>query len=161
MKPVRLFVLSLALMGLLAACGGSGDFTPDENAGIPIKVRQGTMRKILKDLESANTHGHGGEISVDVFKKLPSLLSNPIMVLRSRSNRNGENAIIPNGYTFIVEATDRDNRTIIAPITLEADENSYVLKTFYGKKDTAKWLDGRVLHGDVLYMNTEKNPQVL
>lgn len=103
-------------------------------SGIPIKVRQGTMRKILKDLESANTHGHGGEISVDVFKKLPSLLSNPIMVLRSRSNRNGENAIIPNGYTFIVEATDRDNRTIIVPITLEADENSYVLKTFYGKK---------------------------
>lgn len=130
-------------------------------SGIPIKVRQGTMRKILKDLESANTHGHGGEISVDVFKKLPSLLSNPIMVLRSRSNRNGENAIIPNGYTFIVEATDRDNRTIIVPITLEADENSYVLKTFYGKKDIAKWLEGRVLHGDVLYMNTEKNPQLL
>ena len=130
-------------------------------SGIPIKVRQGTMRKILKDLESANTHGHGGEISVDVFKKLPSLLSNPIMVLRSRSNRNGENAIIPNGYTFIVEATDRDNRTIIVPITLEADENSYALKTFYGKKDIEKWLEGRVLHGDVLYMNTEKNPQLL
>ena len=103
-------------------------------SGVPLKVTQRTMRKVLKDVESAHTHGHGGEISVDVFKKLPSLLSDPIMVLRSRSNRDGRNAVISNGYTFVVEATDRDNRKIIVPITFEANEDNYVLRSFYGKK---------------------------
>ena len=101
---------------------------------MPLKVTQRTMRKVLKDVESAHTHGHGGELSVDGFKKLPSLLSDPIMVLRSRSNRDGRNAVIPNGYTFVVEATDRDNRKIIVPITFEANEDNYVLRSFYGKK---------------------------
>lgn len=129
-------------------------------SGVPLKVMQRTMRKILRDVESAHTHGHGGEISVDVFKKLPSLLSDPIMVLRSRSNRDGRNAVISNGYTFVVEATDRDNRKIIVPITFEANEDNYVLRSFYGKKNIETWLEERVSQGDVLYVNTEKNPQL-
>lgn len=129
-------------------------------SGVPLKVMQRTMRKILRDVESAHTHGHGGEISVDVFKKLPSLLSDPIMVLRSCSNRDGRNAVISNGYTFVVEATDRDNRKIIVPITFEANEDNYVLRSFYGKKNIETWLEERVSQGDVLYVNTEKNPQL-
>lgn len=129
-------------------------------ADVPLRIRQRTMRKILQDMESSNRHGHAEEISADVFKKLPSLMSDPMMVLRSRSNRNGEYDLKRDGYTFIVEAMDNDGKRIIVPITFKIEGNEYYLASFYGKKDIGLWLKKHVEQGDVLYVNTQKNPQL-
>ena len=123
----------------------------DISAGFPIKIAPSIMKKVL--LKDELQGGHSNKIQTEVFKKLPQLLSNPVLIMKNRNGRTKK--IISDELLIIVEAKDNIGAIINIPIVFKKDGGSYSVKSFFGRNSAAT-IEKRMLLGDILYINKEK-----
>lgn len=123
------------------------DITPN----FPIKIAPSIIKKVLISNESEG--GHANKIKPELFKKLPILLANPIMIMKNRNGRTGE--VLINELLIMAEAKDNIGATINIPIIFKKDGGSYNIKSFFGRNSILA-IEKKILLGDVLYINKEK-----
>ena len=122
----------------------------DVTAGFPIKIAPSIMNKVLIKTEAER--GHANKISPEIFKRLPELLADPVLIMKNRDNKGN---IIADELLTIVEARDNVGAIINVPIVFKKDGGHYKIKSFFGRNSDLT-LERRMLYGDVFYINKEK-----
>ena len=122
----------------------------DVTAGFPIKISPSIMNKVLIKTEAER--GHANKISPEIFKRLPELLADPVLIMKNRDNKGN---IIADELLTIVEARDNVGAIINVPIVFKKDGGHYKIKSFFGRNSDLT-LERRMLYGDVFYINKEK-----
>lgn len=102
--------------------------------------------------DSANYHGLG----VDVVKRLPELIADPVMVMDSLTK---EDSIV-----IVTETTDKENRPVIGAIKLDGVGRdgktiirANILASAYGKDNFESFIRHNIEEGTVLYADKEKS----
>lgn len=124
--------------------------------GTPLKIAGSILRKVLltKEVQGVS-HGHAGEIDAQILKQLPKKIADPIMILK---NRNENQELILQEVVVVIDLQDNQGKTIVVPITFEKKNNTYLVKTFFGKKNPL-WFQKRLMMGDVLYSNKKRTTE--
>lgn len=124
--------------------------------GTPLKIAGSILRKVLltKEVQGVS-HGHAGEIDAQILKQLPKKIADPIIILK---NRNENQELIPQEVVVVIDLQDNQGKTIVVPITFEKKNNTYLVKTFFGKKNPL-WFQKRLMMGDVLYSNKKRTTE--
>lgn len=124
--------------------------------GTPLKIAGSILRKVLltKEVQGVS-HGHAGEVDAQILKQLPKKIADPIMILK---NRNENQELIPQEVVVVIDLQDNQGKTIVVPITFEKKNNTYLVKTFFGKKNPL-WFQKRLMMGDVLYSNKKRTTE--
>lgn len=132
--------ISLGKLNLLKAIGAKTD---------ELTVNQSVIRNsILPEHSRTAHHTSGHNITIEVIKKLPEFIRNPILVMRGN---------YPNTITVITEIKNQDNQNIIVPIALDLrSTNSTVNKisSVYGKNNIENYLDKKI--DKIIAYNKEK-----
>lgn len=114
-----------------------------------LTIKQSVLRNCLlhKD-EHTSSHSMGHEISVNIIKRLPENLRNPILILKGQH---------PSTVVVLTELLNNDLKNIIVPIALDLrSTNSTVNKitSIYGKNNVLNYLNK---HKDqIIAYNKEK-----
>lgn len=106
-----------------------------------------------KVLDKVIKEKHG--LHINTVKQLPEQLSNPVMVLKSRT--------IPDALVVLTELKDEDGKSIIAAVHLNksAGRNLVVNKitSVYGRNNDVKFISENITEGNLVYLNKEKSHQ--
>lgn len=111
--------------------------------GLPsqkLVMNQGTLRKVI----TKHT------LTAAIVKCLPALLANPVMIF--------ESATEPKALAVMIDAKDRDGKTIIAIIHISRRHGRHVIHrvaSVYGKNN-ACWFIKQIQEGRMLYADKEK-----
>ena len=120
---------------------------------LPILMTAKHLKSITRDSgpESMNYHG----LSVRTVKRLPELLSDPVMILDSMTRDDS--------VVVLTEVKDKENRPIIAAVKVDGIgrlENkivsAHILTSTYGRNNFNDFMERNVESGTVLYWNKEK-----
>jgi len=125
---------------------------------LPILMTAKHLRTITQDggTESANYHGLGA----DLVKRLPELISDPVMIMDSISpDDKAKNSIV-----IVTQMVDKENRPVIGAIMLNGvgrqDSKvigANILTSAYGKKNFQSFIERNIEQGSVLYVDKEKS----
>lgn len=128
---------------------------------LPILMTARHVKTITQEsgTDSANYHGLG----VELIKKLPELISDPVMIMDSISpDEKAKNSIV-----IVTQMVDKENRPVIGAIKLNGvgRQNSKIisaniLTSAYGKDNFQSFIERNIEQGSVLYVDKEKS-QVL
>lgn len=129
---------------------------------LPILMTAKHLKTITRDngQERANYHGLG----VEIVKRLPELLSDPVMIMDSISpDENAKNSVV-----IVTQTVDKENRPVIGAIKLagkgyinsiELDAN--VLTSAYGKDNFQSFIARNIEQDSVLYVDKEKSQEMM
>lgn len=124
---------------------------------LPVIMTAKHIRSVAFDdgKDKMNYHGLGAE----TVKRLPELLSDPVMVMRSRTK---DDSIV-----VLTAELDKENRPIIAAVKLNGRgvvENerieANVLTSVYGKDNFSSFLNNSVSENRVMWWSREKTEQI-
>lgn len=101
-------------------------------------------------LKKINVGKHN--VGLDVIENLPNLISDPAMVLNSRTKEGS--------LVAVLDAFDSSNRVIVAIIT-PTEGKSNVIPTVYGRSDFVNFLKSNINEGNLRYLNKEKASKLL
>lgn len=110
--------------------------------------------------DSANYHGLG----VELVKRLPELISDPVMIMDSIS----PDAKAKNSVVIVTQMIDRENRPIIGAIRLAGrgnDLNGFeisanIMTSAYGKDNFQSFIERNIEQGSVLYVDKAKSQEL-
>lgn len=112
-------------------------------------MRQNVLRNsMLDESQKANRHNSGHSISLDIIKKLPENLRNPIMILEGQHL---------NTVVFITDLVNSNDEKIIVPIALDLKSPKGTvnkISTIYGKHNLSNYL--QLHHSQIIAYNKEK-----
>ena len=121
---------------------------------LPILITAKHLKTITSSEGSTKANYHG--LDVEVVKKLPEYISDPVMIADSLTRDDS--------VVIITEATDAENRPIIAAILLNGAGrvdskhiNPNIMTSAYGKDNFQAFLDRIADRGSVIYWNKEKS----
>lgn len=115
----------------------------------PVVIPQAVIRKTM-------TGKHTGEVPEAVIKGLPSLLRDPVMVVRSRTE--------PGNLVVVIDVAGREGAPIVAainPTGLVKGKRAAVVASIHARDNAGRWLSDHITGGDVLYAHTAKAPALL
>ena len=125
---------------------------------LPILMTARHVKTITQEngSDSANYHGLG----VELIKKLPELISDPVMIMDSIS----PDAKAQNSIVIVTQMVDNKNRPVIGAIKLNGfgRQNSKIisaniLTSAYGKDNFQSFIERNIKQGSVLYVDKEKS----
>lgn len=129
---------------------------------LPILMTARHVKTITQEngSDSANYHGLG----VELIKKLPELISDPVMIMDSIS----PDAKAKNSIVIVTQMLDKENRPVIGAIRLAGrgnDLNGFeisanIMTSAYGKDNFQSFIERNIEQGSVLYVDKAKS-QVL
>lgn len=129
---------------------------------LPILMTARHVKTITEEngSDSANYHGLG----VELIKKLPELISDPVMIMDSIS----PDAKAKNSIVIVTQMLDKENRPVIGAIRLAGrgnDLNGFeisanIMTSAYGKDNFQSFIERNIEQGSVLYVDKAKS-QVL
>lgn len=123
---------------------------------LPVIMTAKHIRSVAFDdgKDKMNYHGLGAE----TVKRLPELLSDPVMVMRSRTK---DDSIV-----VLTAELDKENRPIIAAVKLNGHGNiddieieANVLTSVYGRNNFASFVNNNVSEDRVMWWSKEKAEQ--
>ena len=121
---------------------------------LPILMTAKHLKTITSDFGEHKANYHG--LSVDIVKKLPEYISDPVMITDSLTRNDS--------IVIITEAVDSDNRPVIAAILLNgkgAINNKYInaniMTSAYGKDNFQSFINKIADNNAVIYWNKKKS----
>lgn len=124
---------------------------------LPILMTAKHLRSITQDSGDDKMNYHG--LGVETVKKLPELLSNPVMVMDSLTR---EDSIV-----VVTECMDKENRPIIAAVMLNGIGNygneeisANILTSTYGRNNFNDFIQRNLDQETVLYVDKEKSQEL-
>ena len=124
---------------------------------LPILMTAYHVKTITQENGSGSANYHG--LNVDVVKKLPELLSDPVMIMDSLTR---DDSIV-----VVTQTVDKENRPVIGAIKLggkgylnsiEIDAN--ILSSAYGRESFQSFIERNIAQGKVLYVDKEKSQEL-
>ena len=115
----------------------------------PVEISQKTLAKVANQ-EGVNGGKHG--LSLELLKKLPEQLTDPVMIF--------ESATQPNSIVVMTEMIDANNRSIIVAIALERQHHSHMVNAIasvYGRNNEFSFVLEQIDKKRLLYQNKEKS----
>ena len=126
---------------------------------LPILMTAKHVKTITQESgsDSANYHGLG----IDLIKKLPELISDPVMIMDSISPYEKARKSI----VVVTQTVDKENRPIIGAIKIAGfgnDSNGFeisanILTSAYGKDSFKTFIERNISQGAVLYADKAKS----
>jgi len=125
---------------------------------LPILMTANHLKTITQEsgTDSANYHGLG----VELVKRLPELISDPVMIMDSIS----PDAKAKNSIVIVTQMVDKENRPVIGAIKLNGvgrkDSkiiSANILTSAYGKDNFQSFIKRNIEQGSVLYIDKEKS----
>lgn len=126
---------------------------------IPVLMTAKHLKNIVADSGDDNGVNYHG-IDVDLIKKLPELLSDPVMVMDSLTRDDS--------VVIVTSAVDKENRPIIGAIKfdgfgnlndIEIDAN--ILTSTYGRNNFNYFIKRNVDENKILYWDKEKSQELI
>lgn len=124
---------------------------------LPILIRAKKLKKVATHSQN-NSHLHG--LEVDVIKKLPELIADPVMVMDSLTKDDSVvilTSTIDNENRPIIGAIKFDGKGYIDSVRLEAN----ILTSLYGKDNFNDFIQRNINAGTILYWNKEKSQELI
>lgn len=120
---------------------------------LPLCITAKHVQNIVTD-KGENSSWHG--LSRGLVKRLPELLSNPVMILDSYTK--------PGDVIVVTSAVDGDGNPVVAAIhpngeaTVDGQTGpANFITSVYGKENFWSWVENNAKHGNVLYWNKKKS----
>ena len=120
---------------------------------LPLCITAKHVQNMVTD-KGENSSWHG--LSRGLVKRLPELLSNPVMILDSYTK--------PGDVVVVTSAVDGDGNPVIAAIhpngeaTVDGQTGpANFITSVYGKENFWSWVENNAKHGNVLYWNEKKS----
>lgn len=119
---------------------------------LPIHIDYSIMDKII---EATHVHAHGKEIPPSLLKKLPSALTDPLMIIKSDR---------PDKMIVVVDLKDKNGATVIVPMILDVNDKKNTMSinkimSVYGKGTPIPnngWIAKHINNNDLLYINKKR-----
>lgn len=113
-----------------------------------LMVNQGVLRNCMNSEDvvvSRHTSGHN--LSLDVMKKLPKAIRNPIMIYNGAENN-------PTSVVVVTELKNNQDKNVIVPIAVDVQKGGSIINSIlsaYGKENIQA-----IINRGILALNTEK-----
>lgn len=119
---------------------------------LPIHIDYSIMDKIIG---ATHVHAHGKEIPPSLLKKLPSALTDPLMIIKSDR---------PDKMIVVVDLKDKNGATVIVPMILDVNDKKNTMSinkimSVYGKGTPIPnngWIAKHINNNDLLYINKKR-----
>lgn len=119
---------------------------------LPIHIDYSIMDKIIG---ATHVHAHGKEIPPSLLKKLPSALTDPLMIIKSDR---------PDKMIVVVDLKDKNGATVIVPMILDVNDRKNTMSinkimSVYGKGTPIPnngWIAKHINNNDLLYINKKR-----
>lgn len=126
---------------------------------IPVLMTAKHLKNIVAESgDEKNVNYHG--IDVDLIKKLPELLSDPVMVMDSLTRDDS--------VVIVTSAVDKENRPIIGAIKFDGFGNddgekisANILLSVYGRNHFNEFIQHNLNENTVLYWDKEKSQELI
>ena len=123
---------------------------------LPMLYTQRHLKEAIKP-KDGHTHAHG--LSIDQIKKMPQLLSDPVMMYDSLSRKDS--------IVVLTSELDVDNAPIIASIKpngtgkyeMETLDSNFIT-SYYGKESFEKHISKVIDSGNLIYWNKQKSQEL-
>lgn len=131
---------------------------------LPILLPAGKLKNIAK-MSETNPHYHG--INVDTIKKLPELVSDPVMLMDSISIDSKTQKHYNDRVVIVTSEVNKENAPIIVAVKfdgkgylngIEIDTN--IIVSLYGKDGFTNFIKNNIAAKSVLYWNKEKSQEL-
>lgn len=107
-------------------------------ANFELKLKQKTIKKDTKKKHF---------VKIETFKKLPSLLADPLLILKSDSETGS--------FVAVIKDTDKNGKRVIAAIDHNGKVEVNYIDSVYGK-DNKHWFKTQALKGNLLYIDEQE-----
>lgn len=119
---------------------------------LPIHIDYSIMDKIIG---ATHVHAHGKEIPPSLLKKLPSALTDPLMIIKADR---------PDKMIVVVDLKDKNGATVIVPMVLNVNNRKNTMSinkimSVYGKGTPIPnngWIAKHINNNDLLYINKKR-----
>ena len=119
---------------------------------LPIHIDYSIMDKIIG---ATHVHAHGKEIPPSLLKKLPSALTDPLMIIKADR---------PDKMIVVVDLKDKNGATVIVPMVLDVNNRKNTMSinkimSVYGKGTPIPnngWIAKHINNNDLLYINKKR-----
>lgn len=119
---------------------------------LPIHIDYSIMDKIIG---ATHVHAHGKEIPPSLLKKLPSALTDPLMIIKADR---------PDKMIVVVDLKDKNGATVIVPMVLDVNNRKNTMSinkimSVYGKGTPIPnngWIAKYINNNDLLYINKKR-----
>lgn len=111
------------------------------SAGVPahsLKLKQKTIKK-----DTQTKHA----VKIETFKRLPELLADPVMLLKSDT--------VQNSFVAVLNDFDRNGKRLVAAIDPDGTVEVNLIDSVYGK-DNVYWFKNQVEKGKLLYIDEKE-----
>ena len=125
------------------------------DTGLPMLMTQ----KHIRSINSSGKGMHNHDLAVDMIKRLPEYVENPVMIFDSLTRDDS--------VCIIANASDKISRPILISIKpngrgtyndIEIDSN--FITSMYGRNGFKNFFDNIIKSGNLLYINKEKSQQL-